>query len=72
MKNQQYDFIKIKSKEIKEEIKSRKRWIKALQDEYCKVRTTDIQRKEIIRMIKVGRIMIAHYEKILEDREERE
>ena len=61
------EFLKERENQIKQEIKERKQWKKGLIDVYCKARTTDIERKQIVEMVKVADIMIKHYTNILEE-----
>lgn len=64
----EFEFLEKKIEETKQEIRSRKKWITALKNEYCKARTFKYnQQGQIIRMIKIGNIMVEHYTKILEE-----
>lgn len=63
-----FEFIESKIKEVKEEIKARKKWKTALINEYGKVRTFKYnQQNEIIKMVDMANIMIEQNEKILEE-----
>lgn len=68
-KNDGLDFIRERSQQIKQEIKERKQWKKGLIEVYCKARTTDIERKHIVKMVKVADKMVEHYENILAEHE---
>lgn len=63
------DFIRERNQQIKQEIRERKQWKKSLINEYCKARTTDMERKRIVEMVKTADIMIRSYTKILEEHE---
>ena len=64
-------FLEERSNQIKEEIKGRKNWKKALIHEYGLVRSfKEGTRPRLIEMIKVADIMIRHYENILKEHEE--
>lgn len=62
-----YDFIEEKIKEVKQEIKHRKKWKTALYNEYGKVRTQREHRQDdIIKLIDIANIIIRYNEVILE------
>jgi len=67
----QFEFIEKKLKEIKQEIRDRKKWRTALFNEYAKVRTfKDHQEKNIMEMISYANIMIRCNEIIAHDYED--
>ena len=61
----EFEFIEIKIKETKKEVKDNEKWLKALVNEYCK-RNND----ETLRAIDIARIMIKHYRNILTEQQE--
>ncbi len=65
----QFEFLEKRIKDEKEELKSRKRWAKALADEYCKVRTqkSEVMKKQVMKQYKIACIMVKHQEKIVEE-----
>ena len=67
----EFDFLKQKEQEIKEELKDRKQWKKALVHEYGLERTFKEGRQiQIIKMVEIANIMIKHYEEILKQYQE--
>lgn len=66
-----FEFIENKIKEVKEEIKSRKQWKKAIEHEYGLQRTFKEHRQdELIKLYDTANIMIKYNETILHQYEE--
>lgn len=67
----EFEFLEERSKQIKEEIKSRKQWEKALKHELMLERTyKEHQENNIKRMLNIANTMIKYYENILKEHEE--
>lgn len=65
-----YDFVREQIKQVKKEIKDREKWVKALMYEYTLERTSRYnQQKNIITQIEIGKTMVYHYKKVLEELE---
>ena len=66
-----YDFIRKQIEQVKEEIKERKQWKKAIEHEYTLVRTIKYNKQnELARMHTQANIMINHYENVLKELED--